>query len=171
MKVLELLDDLENLLEAASTVPFSGKIMVDRNDVSNLIKEIQILLPDEMKHAKWIKDERNKIIEDARRDAQRIVDEAQRKEDEILNGAKNQFDDILDEHKIVELARQKSEKMLFKAQQEASDIRKNAFLYSYDIIEKAHHNMDEILKILQKNKYELEEYINKNEAKKAKESK
>jgi hypothetical protein len=61
--------------------------------------------------------------------------------------------------------------MLFKAQQEASDIRKNAFLYAYDIIEKAHHNMDEILKILQKNKYELEEYINKSEAKKTGESK
>ncbi|MBN2260978.1 MAG: ATPase [Clostridiales bacterium] len=159
MKVLELLDEFESKLEVSSSIPFSGKILIDRNEISNLLKEIQLLLPDEIKHAKWIKDERNKIIDDAKRDADRIVNEAQTKETQILRGAKDQFDHLLDEHKVVELARQKSDMILSKAKADAEEIKKNAFLYSYDIISKAYNNMIDVTELLENNKNELKKYI------------
>ncbi|MCK5762484.1 MAG: ATPase [Clostridiales bacterium] len=159
MKVLELLDEFESRLEISSSIPFSGKILIDRNEISNLLKEIQILLPDEIKHAKWIKDERNKIIEDAKRDADRIVGEAQTKESQIIKGAQNQYDHILDEHKVVEMAKQRAEIILSKAKIDAAEIRQNAFQYSMDIIDKAYQNMNEITEMLEKNREELKTYV------------
>lgn len=159
MKVLELLEEFEERLETSSTIPFSGKIVIDREEINNFIKEIQLLLPDEMKHAKWIKDERNKIIEDANRDAKDILEEANAKEQEILSGAKEEYEELLDKHKLVELAKEKAEKIIAKAHVDSGDIRNNAFKYSQDIISKAYQNMVEITKLLEKNKEELDTYI------------
>lgn len=163
MKVLELLDEFESRLEISSSIPFSGKILVDRGEVSNLLKEIQLLLPDEIKHAKWIRDDRNNIIEEAKKDAEMIVSQAQSKEQEILKNAQDQFDDMLDRHKLVEAARQKSEMIMAKARSEAEEIKQNALQYSMDIIEKAFHNMDEITQLLDKNRMELQSFIKSEE--------
>jgi len=159
MKVLELLEEFEEKLEGSSTIPFSGKIVIDREEINNFIKEIQLLLPDEMKHAKWIKDERNQIIDDANIESQNILQKANIKEQEILSGAKEQYEELLDKHKLVELAKEKAGKIIAKAHVDSEDIRNNAFKYSLDIITKAHQNMEDITKLLEKNKEELNNYI------------
>jgi vacuolar-type H+-ATPase subunit H len=163
MKVLELLDEFESRLEISSSIPFSGKILVDRSEINNLLKEIQLLLPDEIKHAKWIRDDRNNIIEEAKKDANLIVSEAKAREREMLIGAQEQFDSMLDQHKLVELARQKAEQIILKSKRDSEDIRQGAFRYSLEIIEKAHNNMTEVTQLLEKNRNELRSFIKTDE--------
>ena len=42
-------------MESAKAVPFTEKVIVDKNDILDLVKEIRLKLPDELKQAKWIK--------------------------------------------------------------------------------------------------------------------
>lgn len=163
MKVLELLDEFESRLEISSSIPFSGKILVDRTEISNLLKEIQLLLPDEIKHAKWIRDDRNNIIEEAKKDADLIVSEAKAKEAEILKGAQEQFEAKLDQHKIVELARQKAEQLLSQAKKDSEEIRQGAFRYSLEIVEKARQNMADVTRLLDDNVEELRGFVRTDE--------
>ena len=58
MEIFTLLETLEDLLETSRSVPFSTKVIVNKEDVLDLIKEIRLKLPDELKQAKWIKEER-----------------------------------------------------------------------------------------------------------------
>ena len=159
MKVLELLDEFESKLEISSSIPFSGKILIDRGEIFNLLKEIQLLLPDEIKHAKWIRDDRNNIIDEAKREAELIISEAKNKEQEILIDAQQQSNELLDKHKLLVIAKERAENIVGKAKLEAKDIRQNSFEYSLELINKVHNNMDDITQLLEKNRQELNSYL------------
>ena len=62
MEIFTLLETLEDLIENGKKVPFSEKAIVDQNEVLDLIKEIRLKLPDELKQAKWVKEERERIL-------------------------------------------------------------------------------------------------------------
>ena len=67
MDILMLIDEIEDIIEAGTTVPFSGKVMIDKEEVLEIIKEIRIKLPDEIKQAAWIKEERQRILAQAQK--------------------------------------------------------------------------------------------------------
>ena len=73
MEIFTLLDTLEDLLEEGRGLPFSSKGIVDKEQFMDIIKEIRIKLPDELKQAKWIKEERQRILVEAQKEAEEIV--------------------------------------------------------------------------------------------------
>ncbi|MBO4862440.1 MAG: ATPase [Firmicutes bacterium] len=101
MKVLELLDELDEIIELASTVPVVKKVMVDPNEITEIVKEIRVELPDEIQQAQWIKNERTRILDDAKAEYDKIIAEAQEKaaklveQDEITLRAKSRADEIM----------------------------------------------------------------------------
>ena len=58
MDILLLLDEIEDIIEDGTSVPFSKKILVDTEELLDILKEIRIRLPDEIKQAAWIKEEK-----------------------------------------------------------------------------------------------------------------
>ncbi len=92
MRVLILLNELEDKMESASTVPLTGKTIIDRDDILDILNEIRLQLPDEIKQAKWIKEERGKILNDAQEEAKRVVQNAQNESQMIMSDAKSQVD-------------------------------------------------------------------------------
>lgn len=101
MKVLELLDELDEILEVASGVPLVKKVMVDPDEVSEIVKEIREELPDEIQQAQWIKNERQRILDEAKNEYESILADARKKadamieNDEITIMAKNKADEII----------------------------------------------------------------------------
>ena len=89
MEVFTLLESLEEILESSSKVPFSTKVMVDAGELRDIIEDIRLKLPDELKQAKWVKEERQRIISDAELEAQKVLKETEGK---IIN--------LIDEHEI-----------------------------------------------------------------------
>lgn len=89
MEILSILESLEDLVEKSVSVPFSGKCMIDKEEILEIIKEIRLKLPDDIKQAKWVKEER-----------QRILLEAQKEANEIIKDAENQISSLVDEHEI-----------------------------------------------------------------------
>ena len=74
MEIFTLLETLEDLLERSRNLPFSSKSVVDKEEILDLIKEIRLKLPDELKQAKWIKEERQRILAEAQKEADVTVD-------------------------------------------------------------------------------------------------
>ena len=77
MEIFELLENLEDIIERSRNLPFSGKGIVDKDEILDLIKEIRLKLPDELKQAKWVKEERQRILVEAQKEADGIVKEAE----------------------------------------------------------------------------------------------
>jgi len=69
MEIFTLLEELEDIMEKSRSVPFSNKCIVDKEQILDIIKEIRLKLPEEIKQAKWIKEERQRILVEAQNEA------------------------------------------------------------------------------------------------------
>ena len=100
MDIFTLLETLEDILERSRNIPFSDKGIVDKEEILEIIKEIRIKLPDELKQAKWIKEERGRILVEAQKEADGIVKEAE-----------NRIIAMIDEHEITRKHMNKKQKL------------------------------------------------------------
>ncbi|SHJ95493.1 ATP synthase subunit B family protein [Paramaledivibacter caminithermalis] len=144
MNVLSLLDTLEDLIENGSSIPFSGKVLLDKEEITELIKDIRIQLPDEVKQAQWIKEERNKILV-----------EAQKESDRIINNAKDRIEAMANKDEIVKKAKEKAQEIIYKAEEKAKTIRIGSIQYADDILKQLETNTLQIMETLKKNREEI----------------
>ena len=160
MKVLELLEEFEEKLENLKAVPLTGKVVFDKGEFASLIQEIQLYLPDDIKHAKWIKDEREKILLEARKEADSIIAAARESEKKILSDAQSQMTHMVDQSTIVEQANIKGQEILVKAHSEATQIRDNSLEYADELIQNVLKNLTRVMGTLENNRKELLSYKN-----------
>ncbi len=143
MKVLELLDELDEIIEVASSVPVVRKVMVDPNEVTEMVKEIRLELPDEIQQAQWIKNERTRILDEAKEEYERIIAEAREKadrmveEDEITIRAKERAEEILriarDNSSVMKMSiLDYTDSMLYNLQEKVDEVYATFFTDMYD---------------------------------------
>ena len=84
MRVLELLEEIEEIVDTAAGFPLTGKIMVDSEELLEIVREIRAELPDEIQQAQWIKNERERIIAEARTQYEAVIADAQKQADALV---------------------------------------------------------------------------------------
>ena len=94
MRVLELLEEIEEIVDTAAGFPLTGKIMVDSQELLEIVREIRAELPDEIQQAQWIKNERERIIAEAKTQYEAVIDDAQKQADALV-GAKMRADELM----------------------------------------------------------------------------
>lgn len=144
MDVLKLIDEIEDIIEDGNSLPFSRKIMLDSEELLEIIKEIRIKLPDEIKQAAWIKDERQRILAEAQKDA-----------DNIINEAEYRLEEMIDEEKISKLAKKRAEEIINKSQENAKEIRLGAMEYADSLLLESQEKLKEVINLMNENRKEL----------------
>lgn len=144
MEIFTLLETLEEALEKSKTIPFSGKGVVDKEEFLDIIKEIRIKLPDELKQAKWVKEERA-----------RILVEAQKEADDIVKEAENRIISMIDEHEITRKAYEQKAQIIETANEMSREISKGTKDYADNLLEKIEVALEDALKTVQNNRKEL----------------
>ena len=71
-----LLLQLREMVDSARTMPMSASVLVNRDEALDLLDEALQVLPEELRHARWLLKEREEYLAQARRDAEDIVEEA-----------------------------------------------------------------------------------------------
>jgi len=143
MKVLELLDELDEIISVANAVPISRKVVVDPNEITEIVKEIRLELPDEIQQAQWIKNERQRILDEAKAEYEQIISEAQAKaeklveEDELTLRAKARAEEILrvarDNSSIMKMSiLDYTDSMLYNLQEKVDQLYATYFTDMYD---------------------------------------
>ena len=144
MDVLKLMDEIEDIVEAGSGLPFSNKVMVDKAEILEIIKEIRIKLPDEIKQAAWIKDERQRILAEAQKDA-----------DTLMQDAEFRLQELIDQDEITKKASTRAEELITKAQTNAKEIRLGAIEYADSLLLEAQESLKETIHLLNDNRKDL----------------
>lgn len=73
IRVMTLLDDLEEILANASKVPFSEKAIVDSDEIRSIVDDIRLSMPKDIQQAKWVKDEQDRILNEARGEYDKVI--------------------------------------------------------------------------------------------------
>ena len=101
MKINDLLKEIEDILDSAGGFPLTGKVIVDPDEISDILKEIKNELPEEIQQAQWIKNQQQQIIDDAHAEYNKLVNTAKEKADQLVDSdditlrAKKRADDIM----------------------------------------------------------------------------
>jgi len=144
MEIFSLLEKLEDVVENGWVVPLTGKTMVDKKEMIELLKEIRVMLPDEIKQAKWIKEER-----------QRFLFEAQQEANNLLQEAENRISSMIDESEITRKSYEQANETIINAQKTAREIRDGSIVYADEILTKMEETLKEAYLEIHKNKEEL----------------
>ena len=144
MEIFTLLETLEDILERSKNIPFSDKGIVDKEEILDIIKEIRIKLPDELKQAKWIKEERGRILVEAQKEADGIVKEAE-----------NRIIAMIDEHEITRKAYEQKAEIIETANEMSREISKGTKDYADSVLEGIEVALEDALKVIQNNRKEL----------------
>ncbi len=120
MSIDEILEEMDELLDKAGSVPFmSHKKFVDGERMRELINDVRLNLPHELKEAKKIEF-----------DCQRILNEAKLNGEAIIRKAEERAAQIVSREAIVVEAKKKAIDMLTKAQAASKKIQQTAAAYA-----------------------------------------
>jgi len=133
MRVLELLDEIEEIVDTASGILLTGKIMVDSNELLEIVKEIRTELPDEIQQARWIKNERD-----------RILGEAKNEYETIIKNAQQQAEDLIDHNAIMQKAKDRAEDLMSTTETNIRQLKMSTYDYVDGILFDFQEKMDEL---------------------------
>ena len=70
------LSELEELINEAKSMPLSSSVLISRDEVLQMIHEMQQNLPEEIKQARWVVKDREELLAKARVEGDRIIQQA-----------------------------------------------------------------------------------------------
>ncbi|AEF93944.1 vacuolar-type H+-ATPase subunit H [Desulfotomaculum nigrificans CO-1-SRB] len=144
MELFNVLNELEELIEESPRVPLSKRIMVDENRLLDYLDRIRTSLPEEIRQAKWLMKEREKVLAESKKEAQRMLEDVQR---EIEKRADNS--------EIVKQAEQIAAETIKKAEDVAAQIRQGAREYADEILQGLEERFEKIITEIQQGRAEL----------------
>ncbi|MDE2860738.1 MAG: hypothetical protein OYI31_07140 [Chloroflexota bacterium] len=145
MNVTSLIEQLEGLVSSGTGVPATGKVLVDREKLAELVSQIQTALPADLQEAQDFLQMRENLINQALSEARRIrtssEDEARNRvgESEVLREAHKQSDDI------VAAAQQRAQRILDEAEAQATARRADADKYAESTLQKLEEELSQVL--------------------------
>lgn len=135
MDIMEIIDMMEETINKASTVPLTSKIMLDKEELLDYIQEIRLVYPEQLKEAKWVKTER-----------QRILDEAEERADSIRKSAEEMQEKLIDEHEITRQAYEKAEAIRDMSERDSREIKMDTDRYVDEMLGDVEHRLDLLLR-------------------------
>ena len=140
-----LLEDLEDVLDDATSMPMTKKSLVDVEKIKTIIEDIRLNTPQETKQAKAIVDSRNSILEEAKKEAAEIIQEAQAQARELV--ARDQITQTAQAEaaEIVAKAKDEGDAYVREAQNQATEILGNATTQANEMVTSAQNKSREML--------------------------
>ena len=70
------LAQLEQIVQDAKSMPLSSSVLISRDEVLEMLHEMQESLPEEIKQARWVVKDREELLAKARAEGDRIIEQA-----------------------------------------------------------------------------------------------
>jgi hypothetical protein len=134
MDILQLIDRLEELFNESKNFPFTKNVMVDEDRMLDIIDQMRIAIPEEVKKAQQLLGQRDRVLAQAQEEANRTLELARQKADQMVT------------KEIVAVEGQRrSDLLLTQARSEAENIRADADDYVMDSLTQLQTELERIL--------------------------
>ena len=113
MEAFNLINRIETLVESGGRVPLTRKIMVEDQALFEVIDQLRVSIPNDVKMADEILQQRDEILAQSRAESQRIIDDAHRQAAEKIEMSES-----------VQLAKQRADELVHEAEQRSQELRR-----------------------------------------------
>jgi vacuolar-type H+-ATPase subunit H len=149
MSVEQLLDEMDNLLLESGRVPLTNKRIVEEDDLARLLDELREAMPSELAEAQMLVKERERILEDAQREAQKIIEQA-----------KVYIAKMTDENLITKQAEEQADQIITQAHKSAHDLQTDAVNYADEVFKSMEAHIEQTLQVVRQGHSELRQMGN-----------
>lgn len=134
MDILHLVDRLEEVLNQSRSFWFTSQVVVDEDRILDLIDQMRVAIPDEVKKAQQLLAQRDRILAQAQEEANRTLAIAREKSEQLV-----------ERDAIVQAAQARSEQLLVQARAQAETTRRDADEYVLDTLMRLEMELDRSL--------------------------
>jgi hypothetical protein len=134
MDILHLVDRLEELFNESRPIPLTRNVIVDEDRFLEIIDQMRISIPEEIKKAQQIDAQRDRILAQAQEEANRTVALAKQKGDELVES-----------DSIVHAGQTRAEQIIDQARIDAEAIRRDADDYIIESLESLEAELTHLL--------------------------
>jgi cell division septum initiation protein DivIVA len=142
--LLSALNELEELIETSGKIPLTRKVLVNEDRMLDLLDRIRTTIPEEIRQAKWIIQEREKVMNDSQKEALRLLEDAQK-----------QVDKQADESEIARKAKDIADEIVDRAEDKARELRDGARSYADDVLTNLMDSLDKLSSQIEQGRSEL----------------
>lgn len=115
MDILQLIDRLEELFNESKSIPLTRNVMVDEDRMLDIIDQMRIAIPEEVKKAQQLLGQRDRVLAQAQEEANRTVELARQKADQLAS-----------KESVVQEAERRGEQILAQARADVENMRDDA---------------------------------------------
>ena len=115
MDILYLVDRLENLIASSRRMPLVNQIILKETDILPIIEQMRTTIPDEVKQARRIIQEKERLLAQAQADASNLLARANEESERAIN-----------QEGLLHAAEERSQRMLWQAEEQAHTIIRRA---------------------------------------------
>jgi F0F1-type ATP synthase membrane subunit b/b' len=134
MDIQHLIDRLEELFNESRGIPLTHSVVIDEDRFLDIIDQMRVSIPEEVKKAQQILVQRDRILAQAQEEANRTIALARDKGEQLTS-----------KDAIAEQARKHSEEIIGQAQREAEAARREADEYVVEALTRLEVEMDRSL--------------------------
>lgn len=133
MDILQLIDRLEELFNESKNFPFTKNVMVDEDRMLDIIDQMRIAIPEEVKKAQQLLGQRDRVLAQAQEEANRTLELARQKADQLVG-----------KDMLMQESHRRAEQILVQARTEADTIRADADDYVIDSLTQLQAELERI---------------------------
>ena len=130
MDIQHLVDRLEQLLNDSTRLPLSAYLLVNEDRIYNLIDQLRVAIPEEIKRANRIEAEKDRILAHANEEAERV-----------RNLAKQEANELVNRDSITLSSQQRADNILERARRDAEALRNDADGYVLEVLTKLEEDL------------------------------
>lgn len=134
-RIEQIIDEIEEYIDSCSYARFSSeKILVNKEEIDELLRELRMKTPDEIRRLQQIISNKEAILNDAREKANQLIDEATVQTSELISEHEIMQQAYVRANEIVTLATNQAQEILDNATREANAMKEAAIQYTDDIL-------------------------------------
>ena len=133
--IVFLLEQLERVISTGRNMPLTSNVIIDQARALDLIDQLRVAVPEEIRQAKRINEETERIVQRAHEESERILARAQ-----------EQAAFLIEERELTRAAELRSKEIIATGEHDADEIRRGADEYAQSVLV---HLEGECIKALQ----------------------
>ncbi|HAV78398.1 MAG TPA: ATPase [Anaerolineae bacterium] len=133
MDILQLIDRLEELFNESKNIPLTRNVMVDEDRMLDIIDQMRIAIPEEVKKAQQLLGQRDRVLAQAQEEANRTLELARQKADQLIT-----------KDMVVQDAQRRADQIIAQSRGEAENIRADADDYAMNSLTQLQAELERI---------------------------
>lgn len=134
-RIEQLIDEIEEYIDSCKYQAFSNsKILVNKDEIEELIRELRVKTPDEIKRYQRIIQNKEEILNDAKAKAEQLIKDTTLQRTELISEHQIMQQAYAQADEVVTAASRQAQEILDRAVMEANEMRISAMQYTDDLL-------------------------------------